>query len=125
MTPNAKRILVAEDDPEMRLLLRKALSREGYEVETVGDGLEAVNTLRERADFHLLVTDIRMPHKDGIEVLREVRELRPGLRVIMVTGYGELDQYLSVMRQGAFEYLTKPFKIPDLLQVVDRALADA
>ena len=119
--PGNVRLLIAEDDREMRSLLRKVLTREGYDVTTAAHGQEAVDILRREEDFDLLLSDIRMPEKDGIQVLKEVRMLRPNLRVIMITAFGELDQYLEVMREGAFEYLTKPFKIPDLLSVVERA----
>ncbi|MEQ8821630.1 MAG: response regulator [Sumerlaeia bacterium] len=118
-------LLVAEDDPEMRALLSKVLTREGFSVTTAQHGQDAVDYLRNGVSCDLLITDIRMPGKDGIEVLREARQLRPGLKVVMITAFTDMEIYLEVIREGAFEYLTKPFKIPDLLDVVDRAMASS
>lgn len=122
MSDRQVRLLIVEDDDEMRTLLRKALTRENYEVRTAQHGVEAIGMLEKGEEFDVLVTDIRMPQMDGMELLRRVRKLRPGLRVIIITAYAELDNYLEVMREGAFDYLTKPFKIPDLLGVVERAV---
>lgn len=108
----------------MRQLLRKALSREGFEVVTAEDGQDALDRLAEDPRFDLVITDIRMPRMDGEELLQRLHAERPSLRVILMTAYAELDQYLSLMRSGAVDYLPKPFKIPDLLAVVERTLGE-
>jgi len=115
------RLLIAEDEAEMRGLLRRTLTREGYDVAVAADGAEALEVLRANPDFDVLVSDVRMPVKDGLQLLKEVRQLRPELRVILITAYLDVQQYYEVMKSGAFEYLSKPFKIPDLLEVLDRA----
>lgn len=123
MTPaNAPLILVAEDDAQMRTLLRKALEREGFGVLTASDGVEALEILRTEEEVSLLLTDIRMPRMDGLQLLEHARTERPDLRIVLMTAYAELDQYLDLLRKGAFDYLPKPFKIPDLLSAVERAL---
>jgi DNA-binding NtrC family response regulator len=121
MGSGGRRLLIAEDEAEMRGLLRRTLTREGYDVAVAGDGAEALEVLRAHPDFDVLVSDVRMPVKDGLELLKEVRLLRPELRVILITAYLDVQQYYEVMKSGAFEYLSKPFKIPDLLEVLDRA----
>jgi DNA-binding NtrC family response regulator len=117
-----RRLLVAEDDLEMRTLLKRVLMREGFEVETAANGREAVELLQLGRRYDLIISDIRMPEKDGEQLLKEAQVLRPGLKVVLVTSWGELDQCARLRQQGAFDYLTKPFKIPDLLDVIDRAM---
>ncbi len=121
MDSGGRRLLIAEDEAEMRGLLRRTLTREGYDVAVAADGAEALEVLRANPDFDVLVSDVRMPVKDGLQLLKEVRQLRPELRVILITAYLDVQQYYEVMKSGAFEYLSKPFKIPDLLEVLDRA----
>ncbi len=122
MSAHAGRLLIAEDEPETRALLKRTLVREGFVVSVAADGAEALELLRADPSFDVLVSDVRMPVKDGLELLREVRKLRPELRVILITAYLDVQQYYEVMKSGAFEYLSKPFKIPDLLEVLDRAM---
>ena len=117
------KLLVAEDDKEMRQVLSKTLSREGFEVRTAGNGEEALALIEREPGIRILVSDIRMPVKTGEQLLEELKRARPDIRVIFITGYGELDQYASLMKQGAFDYVTKPFKIPDLLAVLEKAVA--
>ncbi len=118
---NPYRLLVAEDDGEMRALLKKTLSHEGFEVETACDGSEALDKLAQDSRFDVLISDVRMPNKDGEQLVPEVKRLYPDLKIIVISGYAELEQYLRLVHKGAFDYVTKPFKIPDLLEVIDRA----
>jgi two-component system response regulator PilR (NtrC family) len=122
MSGHAGRLLIAEDEAETRLLLKRTLTREGFDVAVAADGGEALEILRADDTFDVLVSDVRMPVRDGLELLKEVRRLRPKLRVVLVTAYLDVQQYYEVMKSGAFEYLSKPFKIPDLLEVLDRAM---
>lgn len=122
---NRHRLLVVEDDLELRTLLRKVLTREGFEVVTASDGQEALSALQRAPSFDLLISDIRMPEKDGEQLLEEARKLQPSLKVVLITSYGEMDQYARLLKKGAFDYLTKPFKIPDLLDIIDRAVTMA
>lgn len=109
----------------MRQLLRKALAREGYEVSSAEDGVHALEILADDQAFDLVLSDIRMPRMDGEELLRRLRADYPQFKVVLMTAYAELDQYMDLMRTGAVDYLPKPFKIPDLLAVVERTLGPA
>lgn len=115
------RILVAEDDEAQRFMLSEALSREGYEVVCARDGAEAVERVRTE-DFDVALMDIRMPRLDGIEALRQIRSMRPELLVIMITAFGSQDVAMRAIREGAYDYFTKPFNLDELRLVVRRAV---
>jgi nitrogen regulation protein NR(I) len=115
------RILVAEDDEAQRFMLSEALSREGYEVVCARDGAEAVERVRTE-DFDVALMDILMPRLDGIEALRQIRSMRPELLVIMITAFGSQDVAMRAIREGAYDYFTKPFNLDELRLVVRRAV---
>jgi CheY-like chemotaxis protein len=123
MPTEAPRLLIAEDNAEMRDLLRRTLAREGYQVEAVVHGREALDRLGSDEQFDLLISDVRMPEMDGDQLLDAARRLKPALKIVMVTSFGSPEQHRRYMDQGAVDYLLKPFKIPDLLEVIERALA--
>lgn len=114
------KILVAEDDDIVREVISSILSKEGYCVFTARDGLEAIRMLI-IDDMHLVLTDLRMPNADGIEVLRQAVKNNPDCAVVILTAYGSLDSALDALKEGAFDYLTKPFRIQELLFVVEKA----
>jgi two-component system, NtrC family, response regulator AtoC len=116
------RVLVAEDDNEMRELLVRVLADEGYAVSAARDGSEAMAQIEEGA-FDLVISDVRMPGPDGREVLR--RAMARGLHqpVILMTAFGSIEAAVEAMRDGAYYYLAKPFDIDDLLEVVGGASA--
>ncbi len=116
-------ILVVEDDIPMRELVKKILEKHEYRVVEAGDGEEALACLNDLPEIALIITDIRMPRKTGMTLLKDVVNTRPEVRVILITGFGEVEEYLDAMNIGAFEYLNKPFKNQQLLDVVKRALA--
>lgn len=116
-----RRILVADDEPNMRWVLEKALIKAGYDVEVVEDGLMAVErVLLECPD--LLLLDLKMPKLDGMEVLRKVKIHFPDLIVIILTAHGTTTNAVEAMKAGAFDYLMKPFDIDELLLTVAKAL---
>lgn len=115
------RLLIAEDDAELRSLLQRTLAREGFDVATVADGAEALEELGQR-EYDLLISDLRMPRCAGDILVAKVRASHPGLKVIVMSGYAELDDFLRVIDAGAVDFVAKPFKIPDLLDVIDRAM---
>jgi len=118
------RILVAEDDRNLRRVLKAMLVREGYEVFEAVDGAAAAEWLSaNRADA--LVSDIRMPRMDGLALFRHLRERRPEMPVILVTAYGTIDDAVEAIRTGAFDYITKPFDEAELLRVVANAVRTA
>ncbi|RQW88220.1 MAG: response regulator [Geobacter sp.] len=118
---NVKRILVVEDEDNTRHALTKLLTREGYLVEGVANGYEALNYLR-RQSVNLIVTDIKMPRMDGITFLRELNKNFPRSNVIMITAYGGVDSYLEAMNLGAFEYINKPVQIDELKIIMEKIL---
>ncbi len=118
------RILVAEDDRNLRRVLRAMLAREGYDVAEAADGEEALGMVA-ASPPDALVTDIRMPRRDGLSLFREVRERRPGTPVILITAYGTIGDAVEAIRAGAFDYVTKPFDEAELLRVVGNAVRTA
>lgn len=119
MTRESKRILLVDDEENARLALSRLLSREGYIVDTVSNGFEALNHLREH-DVNLIVTDINMPEMDGITFLREVNRSFPGSNIIMITAYGGVESYIEAINLGAFEYINKPVKIEELKSILHK-----
>lgn len=113
------RILIVDDEPDMRLAVRNVLKLRGYEVSEAGDGPSALAMVREgRPDLVLL--DIRLPGMDGIEVLDGLKKLDDTLPVVMITGYGHIQSAVDVMKLGANEYLQKPFENAQLVETVKR-----
>jgi len=114
------RILVADDDVMVRDVIVKFLSEQGYHVITANDGPEALRLLRVE-DINLVLTDLRMPGADGIEVLRTATRINPKINVVILTAYGTLDTALEAVREGAYDYIAKPFVMQQLLLVVRNA----
>jgi len=114
------RILLVEDDRNLRRVLGAMLAREGYEVEEAPDGAAALERLAARPP-DVLLTDIRMPRLDGLELMRRCRERHPELPVVLVTAYGTIGDAVEAIRAGAFDYITKPFDEAELLRVVGNA----
>lgn len=114
------RILVADDDEIARDVISSLLSREGYPVVTAQDGLDALRILRIE-NISLVITDLRMPGADGIEVLKHAVRNNPDIAVVILTAYGTLDTALEVIKEGAYDYLTKPFKVQEIILVTERA----
>ncbi len=117
---NKGQILVVDDEAAQRDILRTILASEGYSVQTAANGAEA---LREGAQGHvdLVLTDLRMPGTDGLSLVRQLTRDDPPTLVILMTGYGSQDSAEQAMKQGAFDYLTKPLERNELLLTVNRA----
>lgn len=116
------RILFADDDADTRAIVADHLSAQGFAVETVADGVEAIDRLSENA-YDLVLLDVRMPRKDGLEVLRFLKHLDLRPRVVMLTGVDELATALEAVKLGASDYLTKPFSFEALIRSIRRVLA--
>ena len=115
------RILVVDDEPDMLSTCRKFLEREGYEVSVAENGrkgIEAMDVFRP----DLVITDLKMPGLDGMEVLRRAKEDHPETVVMMFTGFGTIEDAVEAMKEGAFDFIAKPFSPDHLLISVDRAL---
>jgi two-component system response regulator PilR (NtrC family) len=121
MADRNERILVADDERELRDMLVSFLRGEGYEVDGVEDGEAALQALRGTA-YDLLLTDLRMPRLDGVELLKEALALYPELLVIMLTGFATVESAVEAMRIGAYHYLQKPVRIAELSEVIKRAI---
>jgi DNA-binding NtrC family response regulator len=113
------RILVADDDEIVREVITTLLAQQGYAVIPAADGVEALNRLRS-AEFHLIITDLKMPGVDGIEVLKHASRMNPDITVVILTAYGTLDTTLEAMQEGAYDYLTKPFKTQEIIILAER-----
>jgi two-component system, NtrC family, response regulator AtoC len=117
-------VLVADDDPGMRAVLRSLLSRAAHAVVEAEDGQSAIDVVAGRASkapFDLVITDLRMPRADGFEVLARVRERQPRTPVVILTAQGSIGDCVAAMRAGAFNFLTKPFHHTELAAVVRQA----
>jgi len=120
-------ILVVDDEPEIREILSVILAKSGHTVSCAGDGVEAGRVLAQ-AKFDLVITDLLMPERDGLEVIAEVRKKYPGVRIIAMSGGGHVpgEQYLGIARGfGAHVVLPKPFNICDVESAVVNAMAGA
>jgi two-component system NtrC family response regulator len=121
MDGEGKRILIVEDDPGLRFTMTDILEGEGFAVTGANSGTEAIRRLH--ADrFDVVVTDLRLPGKDGMEVLREARGLTPPPSVVVMTGYGSVESAVAAMKSGAEDYLTKPFPMEALLLLIAKIL---
>jgi two-component system response regulator PilR (NtrC family) len=116
------KILVADDELSMREFLKILLTKEGHEVICAADGEEAF-TLFQAHPCDLLVSDIKMAKVDGLELLRKVKEFRPNMAVVMITAYGSPEDAIAAMKAGAYDYLTKPFKLKEIKSVIHHALS--
>lgn len=113
-------LLIVDDEKASRDVLEQLLSRKGRRVRTARDGLEAKALLKE-APSDLILTDLNMPGMDGMALLRHVRTQLPQALVIMVTGFASLDSTLTAVEEGAYDYITKPFKLAEMELVVRNA----
>ena len=114
------RILIVEDKDSLRAVLRKTLEAEGYKVEEAADALEAAQRLR-TGPFLMVLTDLKIPKGDGHEVLKAARAEDPRLPVVVMTAYGTVEDAVHAMKEGAFDFLSKPVDTAHLLLLVERA----
>src|SRR3569623_2353386 len=124
-TPEARakaRVLVVDDDAAMGDMLREALEDSGYDVEVAAGGRPAVARVRQ-GGIDLVVSDVKMPDLDGLDLLREIKAVEPSPHVITFTAFGSLATAIRAVKLGAFDYITKPFAIAQLLLSVDKALS--
>lgn len=113
------KILIVDDEENARIGLSKLLSQEGYKVDSVANGAEALEYLR-KEKVSLVISDINMPEMNGITFLRHLHDEHPETRVIMITAYGGVDTYLDAMNLGAMEYLHKPVRLAELKSVMNK-----
>ncbi|MEA3365563.1 MAG: response regulator [Candidatus Hydrogenedentes bacterium] len=121
MTEQSK-ILVVDDEAVIRELMGDILQEEGYPVEAVSNGQAALDLLQKQDDFVLLFTDIMMPEMDGIQLIREARKLKPTLIPIVMTGFATLETARAAVKEGAYDYVLKPFSLSEIKLAVANAL---
>ena len=116
------RILVVDDDFQVASVIRKILLHEGYDVETAENGREATDLLMSDRHFDLVITDIRMPEIDGLDLLRQTRQFKTYPPVIALTGYATTEDGMQCVEAGVHDYLVKPFETKSLLRLVKEGL---
>ncbi|WZL74047.1 sigma-54 dependent transcriptional regulator [Clostridiaceae bacterium 35-E11] len=116
-----KKILIADDEKNMIWAMKKALKNENYKVITASNGVEAVEKVK-TDDPDLVLLDLRMPRKDGMEALREIKELNVNIPIIMITAHGTMESAVEAMKIGAIDYISKPFDIEELKIQIRKAL---
>ncbi|KPL02583.1 MAG: hypothetical protein AMJ90_05480 [candidate division Zixibacteria bacterium SM23_73_2] len=117
------RILVVDDEKVIREFLKDFLSDQGYGVDLASDGKEALDKVR-RSEYDLIITDIKMPNANGIEVLKELKQKKSNTAVIMITGYPSVETETECRNLGASGYLVKPFSISQIQQLLESNLND-
>ena len=118
---NSINIIVVDDEDIVLSLVRDALEDDGFHVETASNGAEALD-LAQTMRVDLIITDIRMPKMDGNELVRRIREQQPDVAVIFMTGYANLNSAKDAIKQGAFDYILKPFELNEIRQAVQKAV---
>src|SRR6516164_9349758 len=114
------KLLIVEDDSSVRTTMATCLELEGYEVEAVASTREALESL-EKQSFPIVISDIYLDERTGIDVLKSARRQNPGCAVILMTGRGSMQTVMAATEGGAFEYLAKPFEMAQMIETIKRA----
>jgi DNA-binding NtrC family response regulator len=118
----AEKILIVDDEPDMLKLLSMTIQRKApYQVTTTNNPVEALELVK-GGGFDLIISDLKMPGLDGIELLDAVKRFNPDTPVILMTAYGTIESASEAMEKGGFDYITKPFRIDQILFTIDRAM---
>jgi len=117
----AVNILIVDDEEIMRNMLKDVLTEAGYQVWSAAGGQEAISLLKE-TDFTIVITDMRMPGMDGVEVTKKFKASKPEICIIVITGYASIQSAMEVLKEGAYDYISKPFNIDEIKVVVRRAV---
>src|SRR5215475_9919960 len=120
MALNPPKLLIVEDDSAVRTTMVTCLELEGYSVEAVGSTREALASL-EKQSYPIVISDIYLDERTGIDVLRSARRRNPGCAVILMTGRGSMETVMAATQGGAFEYLAKPFEMAQMIDTIKRA----
>ena len=118
-----RRVLVVDDEENARIGLSKILEQEGYRVDSVANGREALDFLQ-RQNVQVVISDLQMPEMNGMSFLRELNRHYPSTQVIMVTAHGGVESYLEAIHLGAYEYINKPIRLDELRIVMDKMLTE-
>ena len=118
------KILIVDDDPELRANLTEILNDEGYAMEEAASGREAIEKASSE-HFSIILLDLMMPGMNGIDTLTELRRISPKTKVIMITAFATVENTVNAIKKGASDYITKPFRIEELLSVIRRTIEEA
>src|SRR5262249_35346236 len=116
----AAKILLIEDDPGITDTLQRVLTEEGHHVTVEQRGDRGLARAAEET-FHVVITDLKLPGENGLEVVRQLHATQPHLPIVLVTAFGTTDTAIEAMRLGAYDYLLKPFDIPQMIELVNKA----
>jgi DNA-binding NtrC family response regulator len=120
---NDYRILFVDDDKDILMMVEQYLQMQGYDITTVNSGLKALDLIRDQ-EINIIFTDYKMPEFNGLELLAAVKQYKPGIEVIIVTGYGSMESAVQAMKFGCYDYLQKPFKLDHLKLIIDRIIEE-
>ena len=115
------RILIADDEASLRLVLQTAINKVGYYVDTVKNGKEALHMAQEN-HYDVVILDIRMPEMDGLQAFYEIHKIKPNLPIILMTAFGSSETAVDAMKLGAYDYILKPFNLEEVKIIVNRAI---
>lgn len=118
-----KNILVTEDDEKMRNGLVEILKGQGYKVDSAENGQKGLEMIKEK-DYDVVLSDLIMPVMGGMELLRHIKQIKPGTSVIFITGFGTIENAVEAIKVGASDYITKPFKIDEVQSKIKKVLAE-
>jgi len=121
MKSNSKKILIVDDDQEMGEILADILDYSGYNVQWIGNGAEALQIIK-KSNFNLILLDLLLPDTNGIDVLKEISQLKPETIVIMISGHGTIQSAIKAVRLGAYDWLEKPLEHERVLITIENAL---
>src|SRR3954470_7150430 len=119
--PESPRILVVDDEKVIREILSDFLSLEGYLVRAVEDGVEALKELQRRS-YNLVISDLKMPNMNGLELIERITTMGIPVLTVIMTGFGTVETAIEAMKQGAYDYILKPFKVEEVVHIVQRGL---
>jgi DNA-binding NtrC family response regulator len=117
------RILFVDDDKDILMMVEQYLQMQGYDITAVNSGLKALDLIRDQ-DIQIVFTDYKMPEFNGLELLAAVKQYKPEIEVIIVTGYGSMESAVQAMKFGCYDYLQKPFKLDHLKLIIDRIIEE-
>src|SRR5438105_14169204 len=115
------RVLVVDDEKVIREILSDFLTMEGYVVRTVEDGQSALRELQRRS-YNLVISDLKMPNMGGLELLEQIAEQNLNVLTVIMTGFGTVETAIEAMKKGAYDYILKPFKVEEVVHIVQRGL---
>ena len=116
-----ERLFVVDDDPFMIELLSESLSEAGYDVTSAQNGADALHSINTH-EFEVAIVDLSLPDTDGMDLIRQIADVAPDAQILIMTGYPSLDSAIQALQEGAQDYIVKPFKVPEMLAAVGRAL---